>query len=123
MAESQIERIMKNLKVDRATAEKVLADDKAIDQGKRMDFDLTPEMERMAKKYANATEHRITAPVKRERKPNLTKGGIVQALYDFLSTQTAFDCSNVEKANPERMIKFNVGEFSYDLTLIQHRPK
>ena len=54
MAETQVERIMRNLKCSRAEAEDILAEDKKIDRGERVDFDLDPQAEKAAKKYANA---------------------------------------------------------------------
>ena len=67
MAETQVERIMRNLKCSREQAEQIMADDKAIDRGERMDFDLPPEAEKQAKKFAN-TGTRQTNGQKTERK-------------------------------------------------------
>ena len=38
MAETQVERIMRNLKCSREEAEQILADDKAIDRGRKNGF-------------------------------------------------------------------------------------
>ena len=65
MAESQVERIMRNLKCSKEEAEQIIADDKAIDRGERMAFDLSPEAEKQAKKYAN-TGTRQTASITAE---------------------------------------------------------
>ena len=46
MADTQIERIMRGLKCSREEAEQILADDKAIDRGERMSFDLDKEKEK-----------------------------------------------------------------------------
>lgn len=45
---------MRSLNCSQKEAEEILEADKAIDQGKRMDFDLTPVQEKQAIKYANA---------------------------------------------------------------------
>ena len=50
MAETQKQKIMRVLGVTEAEADEILACDKKIEQGKeRMDFDLDPETEKMAK--------------------------------------------------------------------------
>lgn len=41
--ETQVDRIMKNLRCSREEAEAILAEDKRIDRGERVDFDLTDE--------------------------------------------------------------------------------
>ena len=46
MADTQLERIMRNLKCSKEEAEQILADDKAIDRGERMSFDLSKEDEK-----------------------------------------------------------------------------
>jgi hypothetical protein len=65
MADTQLERIMKNLKCSKAEAEAILAEDKRIDRGERTDFDLDPEAEKRAKRYGqddpNATELRLVS--------------------------------------------------------------
>lgn len=122
MALSQLERIMKNLRCTREEAEQVLADDKAIDQGKRMDFDLPPEEEKKAMKYANADEHKKPQePAKRTRQENATKGQIVAELATFLAENCGIACENVQITNKERQISFAVGTDCYELTLVQKR--
>ena len=78
MAETQVERIMRNLKCSRAEAEDILAEDKKIDRGERVDFDLDPQAEKAAKKYANAGT-RTTKSEKSARKApeNPTKEGVI----------------------------------------------
>lgn len=51
--DSQIERIMRSLKCSRAEAEEILAEDKKIDRGEAVDFDLSAEEHKRAMKNAN----------------------------------------------------------------------
>lgn len=122
MAETQVERIMRNLKCSREEAEQVLADDKAIDRGERMDFDLSPEAEKQAKKFAN-TGTRQTNGAKTERKPkeNAEKEQIISVLASFLANSAIFEPEAVEITNKSRQIAFKIGENAYELTLVQKR--
>ena len=54
MAENQKEKLMRLLQCSEEEALDIIAQDKAIDQGKRVEFDLDPEKEKHAKKMANA---------------------------------------------------------------------
>ena len=128
MAETQKEKIMRILEVDEKTADEILATDKAIDRGERMDFDLDPETEKMAKKMANAgTRKKPTVynfdTSKRQRKENPTKSGIIAELAKFLEENSENACENVKITNKERQIAFKVGENDYELTLVQKRKK
>jgi hypothetical protein len=119
MSQSQIERIMQSLHCSRAEAEQILADDKAIDRGERMDFDLAPEDEKRTKKYANVGT-RATPGVKteRKRKENPTKAGVIAEIAKFLG-ENGYD--SVEIINKERQIAFKIGENAYEFTLVQKR--
>ena len=125
MAETQKQKIMRVLGVTEAEADEILACDKKIEQGKeRMDFDLDPETEKMAKKFANAGERK--KPIMfdgkaRQRKENPTKGGIIAELATFLTENSEFAIENVEITNKERQITFIIGSESFDLTLVQKR--
>jgi len=119
MAETQVERIMRNLKCSREEAEQIVADDKAIDRGERMDFDLSPEAEKQAKKYANTgTRQTNGAKTERKRKENPTKATVIAELAQFLA-ENGYEM--VEITNKERQIAFKVGENAYELTLVQKR--
>ena len=119
MAETQVERIMRNLKCSREEAEQIVADDKAIDRGERMDFDLTPEQEKQAKKYANTgTRKTDGAKTERKRKENPTKASVIAEISKFLA-ENGYDF--VEITNKERQIAFKIGENDYELTLVQKR--
>lgn len=119
MAESQIERIMNGLKCSREEAEQILADDKAIDRGERMSFDLDKETEKQAKKWANTgTRQTASEKTERKRKENPTKASIISEIARFL-TENGYD--SVEITNKERQIALKVGENAFELTLVQKR--
>ena len=119
MAESQIERIMHGLKCSREEAEQVLADDKAIDRGERVSFDLDKETEKQAKKWANTGTRQVASEkTERRRKENPTKASIIQYLFECLK-----DYDNVVITNKERQISFSNGDNNFELTLVQKRKK
>ena len=116
---NRLETIMRNLTCSRAEAEQILADDKAIDRGERMDFDLSPEAEKQAKKYANTgTRQANGQKTERKRKENPTKATVIAEIAQFL-TENSYEM--VEILNKERQIGFKVGENTYELTLVQKR--
>lgn len=120
MAENQKEKLMRTLGCTEEEALDIIASDKAIDQGKRVEFDLDPEREKMAKKMANAgtkkpTVYKFDAKDKK-RKENPTKAGIIQYLFECLT-----DYDNVVISNKERQIAFSTGGENYELTLVQKR--
>ena len=119
MAETQIDRIMKNLRCSREEAESILAEDKRIDRGERVDFDLDPETEKRAKKFANAGT-RTTKEGKTARKApeNPTKECVITAISNFL-TENGYN--SVEIINKTRQIGFKIGEDAYEITLIAKR--
>lgn len=120
--ETQKQAIMRILRCTEEEAEQILADDKKVEQGTTMEWDLSPEEHKKAMKRANATEHKKpTEPVKRERKANPTKGGIISAIAEFLQQHPDLLTENVAITNPERMIAFQVGADSFEITLTQKR--
>lgn len=122
MAESQVERIMRNLKCSKEEAEQIIADDKAIDRGERMAFDISPEAEKQAKKFANTgTRQTNGQKTERKRKENPTKEGIIQLLATFLQENDNFSAVNI--TNASRMIAFSCENDDFELTLVQKRKK
>ena len=120
--ETQKEAIMRVLGVSSEEADQILDDDKEVDRGKKMDWDMSDAEHRKAMKNANADEHKKPKePVKRERKANPTKGGIIAGLATFLTENAAFNTQNVQIANPARTVTFQIGDNSFELTLIQKR--
>lgn len=119
MAEPQIQRIMRSLNCSQEEAMEILLADKAIDRGERMDFDLSPEAEKQAKKYANTgTRQANGQKIERKRKENPTKATVIAEIAQFL-TENGYEM--VEILNKERQIGFKVGENTYELTLVQKR--
>lgn len=118
----QIAKLMKTLDCTEAEAIDILQQDKAIDSGKRVSFDLSIEDEKRAKKYANADTHKTpkrTAP--RERKPNELKEAIIAELHRILSESAEIGAENAEIVNKNRQIVFSIGEKCFDLLLIEKR--
>lgn len=93
----------------------MLQDDKAIDQGKRMDFDLSPEDEKAAKRFVNSTEKTQKKP--RTRAENPTKRGFIAEIAEILAEKV----DNLEVTNPERVISFAFGDEKYEIILQQKR--
>ena len=124
MANEHKAKLMKALGCTAEEADDIIATDKLIDQGKRSPYDLDPEKEKMAKKFANAGTRKAPTAYKfskRERKSNPTKAGIIAELATFLQENSENACENVEITNKERQIAFKIGENAYELTLVQKR--
>ena len=125
---AQKKRIMEALHCSEAEAEQIMADDKAIDRGQKMPFDLDDEAEKVARKFAK-TGTRKTPPAykldntggKRSRKENPTKASIISELAKFLEHDSENACVEVEITNKERQIAFKIGDNAYELTLVQKR--
>ena len=120
MQETKVQKLMRILNCSEEEALQVLADDKAIDQGQRMSFDLSAEEEKKAKKYAN-TGTRKASNTPKVRKENPTKSGIITEIATFLMENSDFSPENVEITNKERQIAFKIGDNAYELTLVQKR--
>ena len=89
----------------------IVKSDAAIDRGERVAFDLSPEKEKEAKKFANAgtrkapTVYKLdNAEGKRSRKENPTKAAIIAELAKFLTETSENACEMVEITNKERQI-------------------
>lgn len=111
---------------DKKEAEDILLYDKAVDlTSSKLEYDLTEEREKVAKKYTcTGTRQSPKTPKKRERKPNATKGGLITELFSFLTSKDInFVISNAEITNKERQIAFQVGEDKFEITLTQKRKK
>jgi hypothetical protein len=119
----RIDEIVDLLGCSIAEAKQIIADDKAIDKGERMSFDLTPEQEKQAKKYANVREHKRKTPAsykweKRERKADTTKEGVIEQISQFL-TDNGYQ--SVEILNKSKLISFKIGEDTYEFDLKRKR--
>ena len=117
--DSQIERIMRSLKCSRAEAEEILAEDKKIDRGEAVDFDLSAEEHKRAMKNANTgTREPKGEKTARKHRENPTKEAIIAEIANFLAEK---GYNSVEITNKTRQISFKFGEDAYDLTLIAKR--
>ena len=108
--------------------EDIIKSDEAIDKGERVYFDLDPEKEKEAKKFAKAGTRKAPTVYKldntegkRSRKENPTKAGIIAEIAKFLAENSENACENVEITNKERQIAFKIGENCYEFTLGQKR--
>jgi antitoxin component of RelBE/YafQ-DinJ toxin-antitoxin module len=119
--EKRVDQIVNALGCSIFEAEQILADDKKIDKGEKMPFDLTKEQEKQALKYANAKEHKKPAVYKfdkREKKADVTKEGVIQQIYNFL-VENGYE--NCEITNKSKLIAFSIGEDNYEFNLIRKR--
>lgn len=119
--EKEVERIVDLLGCSIVEAEQVLADDKAIDKGQRMSFDLSKEEEKKALKLANVREHKKPAVYKwdaKERKADTTKEGVIQQIFEFL-VENGYE--NVEILNKSKLIGFKIADDNYEFNLIRKR--
>lgn len=124
MSTSQKKRIMEALHCTEAEAEQIMADDKAIDRGQKMPFDLDKDKEKVARKFAHTGTRAYkldNTGGKRSRKENPTKSSIISELAKFLEHDSENACVEVNITNKERQIAFKIGENSYELTLVQKR--
>ena len=127
---------MKKAGMTDAEIQQVLLDDKAVDRGQIMEWDLPPEEHKKAMKYANSTEKTKKTEEKskknsptaynfdtstKKRKENPTKANIIALLATILTENDDFSAENVEITNKERQIAFSVGENAFELTLVQKR--
>ena len=116
--------------------QQMLADDKRVDRGEILEWDMSAEEHKKAMKFANVTDKKPKteekAPKKgataynfdtstKKRKENPTKANIIAELATFLLQNATFEPENVEIANKERQITFKIGDTAFDLTLIQKR--
>lgn len=119
MAETQVERIMKNLGVSKEEALEIIECDKAIDRGEKMDFDLSAEAEKVARKFSNVGTRKTDGKkTERKRKENTTKSALIAEIARFL-TENGYE--SVEITNKERQITLKCGENAFELTLVQKR--
>lgn len=128
LEKNQIAKLMHILDCSEEEAKQIIADDKAIDRGEKMPFDLDADKEKIAKQYTKTGTRKAPTVYKldneggkRSRKENPTKAGIIAELAKFLEEQSENACINIEITNKERQIAFTIGENNYELTLVQKR--
>ena len=130
---------MRKMKYSDEQIEEMLEDDKAVDRGETLPWDMSKEEHRKAMKYANVDEHKkpakktVAEPTEkkaptvydwntegRKRPENTTKVEIIADLAKFL-TENGFE--GVVITNKQGKIGFKVGDTDFSLSLTQHRKK
>ena len=106
----------------------MLEEDKRIDRGEVMDWDLSEEEHKKAMKYANSDEKKRKKPAEtdntgKKRKENPTKEGIISKIFTFFCGLDEFAVEHVEILNKERKVMFKISEDWYSFTLTKHRTK
>lgn len=120
----QVKNLMSLLECSEEEAKDIIAQDKKIDKGEKVDFDLTKEKQKQAQKYAHTGSRTVYKWTPRKRKENPEKRKIIDHLFTFLSKFSNLQCENVQITNVERQISFKIGENSYELTLVcKRKPK
>lgn len=102
----------------------LLAYDKAVERGEKTEYDATPEQLKVEREMARTGTRKTPVNYqfsKRQRKPNATKGGIIDELYRFMEKNSQFSTENVQILNKERQISFQIGGETFELTLVQKR--
>ena len=115
---------MKKLGYSDAQIEEMLEDDKAVDRGETLPWDMSKEEHKKAMKNANADEHKKPTVYKfdkRERKENTPKRTIIAEIYQFLLENAQFSPENVQILNKERQISFDYADEKFEITLTQKR--
>lgn len=119
---TQKDLIMQNLGLTSEEADQLLADDKAIDKGEKMPFDLTAEQQKIAKTFTVSTTKTKKAPTvykfERKKTENVPKAEIIAKIEQLL-TENGYE--NVKILNKERQIAFTNGENDFEITLTQKR--
>ena len=112
----QLENLMK-LGMSEAEARQVLEDDKRIDRGEKMPFDLSKDKERETRQYRQADRKPFVPNLTpRERKPNEPKREIIRAIEEMLSC-SELQADDVAITNPERQIDFSYNGVKYRVVL------
>lgn len=122
----KVQKMMVLLKISEEEAKQLIEDDKRIDRGEKMDFDLPPDKLKVAREYTKCGTRKAPTvynfdTTNRKRKENPTKAGIIAELAKFLEERSENACKDVNITNKERQIAFTVGDNAYELTLVQKR--
>lgn len=119
---------MEKLGFSKEEIEDIIKTDEAIDKGEKVYFDLSPEKEKEAKKFAKAGTRKAPTVYKldnengkRSRKENPTKAAIIAEIAKFLTETSENAVENLEITNKERQITFSIADNQYELTLVQKR--
>jgi len=128
--EKRIAMLMKKLDITREEALELEGYDADVNKGKKTQYDLTPEQEKVAKKMTHVTEYAKSASVKRERKPNelnktrsqaFRQGQCQQILCPVPEEAQGQVYEDVTVTNKSRMIAFSVNGKRFELALVEKR--
>lgn len=114
---ARVDKLVEEHDFSIAEAVDIVKADREIDQGKRVEFDLSPEEERAAKKYANSTEKKKTV---RKRAEDAVKRNFIAEIAQFLG-ENYNNLSNLEIVNPERVVSFEFDGEKYEIILQKKR--
>lgn len=114
----KVDELVETLDCSIAEAVDIIKADKEINQGKRVEFDLSPEEEKAAKKYANSTEKTQKKP--KTRKEDAVKRAFIAETAQFI-IENWKNAENVEVSNPERIISFEFDGEKYEFILQKKR--
>lgn len=117
MAETQKQKLMRVLGVTAAEAEEIMAYDKAVDQGKKTEYDLTKDQEKEVRKYRQADRTKqpfIPKLEKRERKANEPKRELIEIVKEALENA---GISDISVTNVERQLDFSMDNVKYRIVL------
>lgn len=114
---------MKGLGVSKEEAEEVYNYDQEVERDPTIG-QLPPEKEAIARKMAH-TGTRDKKPMipnlkPRQRKPNATKGGVVDELVKALNNSD-FEVKHLQVPNKEGKVSFMIGDKWYTWALTEHR--
>lgn len=121
MTNNRVEFLMEKLQCTQAEAEQIILDDKAIDRGEKMYYDLPPEKAKNVKKYTHVgTRSQSSKNVANssKRKENPIKTAIISELSDFM-TQKGYE--NIQILNETRQFSFQINGKTYEITLVEKK--
>lgn len=115
----RIEAIMALCDCSYAEAEFAILEDESIEQGKRLDWELSVEEERELRKANKISVERKSSSKRQpaQRIPNLTKRDIIEKIKDALISTYP----NITISNPEKTIEIEVEGEKYSIDLRKHR--
>ena len=115
-AESEIQKMMKNLDLTREEAIQLLQDDEDD-----VSIELTAEQKKVVKAMSQGDRKKETAPRKRERKPDDDKRHLISLLE--IAIEHNPNVTDFEIVNVEREVMFRYNDTLYRFTLMKPREK
>lgn len=113
----EIKKLMQLLDISYEEALELAEDDKKIDKGEKMDFDLTPEQEKNVKQIKNGMARCVDAYGKkrdREVKEDPEKKFLIAEIDSLLAR---VKCENIVVTNPQREINFEYAGRRFKIVL------